>query len=195
MTERPTRAQQQARTREKLLDSAETLFGDKGIHQTSLDEIATGAGLTKGAIYANFGSKKDLIAAIMQRKIDSDDPVRPRESAESYLKLIGDSWTESVDLPETRRFAMVFCELWLHGMRDAGDGESLRQWLQAVRNFHAQDAETLGLGDAPQVTAAMLLALDIGLGLQHLVDPDAVPADMFARASQALLGVLTKPEE
>ncbi|WP_067505423.1 TetR/AcrR family transcriptional regulator [Actinoplanes sp. TFC3] len=195
MTERLTRAQQQAQTREKLLDSAETLFGDKGIHQTSLDQIAANAGLTKGAIYANFSGKKELIAAIMQRKIDSDEPLRPRESAGSYIDMIGETWAAHVDLPETRRFAMALLELALHGLRDKSDTETLRQWLETVRAFHARDAASLGLGDDPQMVAATLLALDIGLALQHLIDPGAVPADSFAHATSALLNALRKPEE
>lgn len=187
MTERLTRAQQQARTREKLLDSAEMLFGEKGIHQTSLDEIAGAAGLTKGAVYANFGGKKDLIAAIVARKIDDDEPVRPRMSMDDYLEQAGRTWEENVPTPEVRRFAMAFMELWLHGMRSDGDREALREWMRTVRGFHARDAEDLGLDGDPKQTAALMLALDIGIGLQYMLDPEEVPAHTYTRGIEKLL--------
>lgn len=38
-------------TKEKLLDTAELLFADQGVSQTSLQKIAQAAGVTRGAIY------------------------------------------------------------------------------------------------------------------------------------------------
>ncbi|MFI5931388.1 TetR/AcrR family transcriptional regulator [Actinoplanes sp. NPDC051494] len=192
MTERLTRAEQQARTREKLLDSAETLFGEQGIHQTSLDQIAAAAGLTKGAIYANFGGKKELITAIAERKLAEDVPVRPRESLESWIGALGGDFETSMPKPEIRRFALAFVELWLNGMRDEGSTETVRQWLRRVRELHARDAEALGVHD-PQRTAALLLALDVGIGLQSFIDPEAVPPEFYTRGIEAVLRA-TPPE-
>src|SRR4051812_49564051 len=102
MTERLTRAEQQAVTRARLLDSAETLFGDRGIHRSSLDDIAAAAGLTKGAVYANFGSKKDLIAAILERKLASDDGAGahpPAGSLPAWADHLGASYEANVGRP------------------------------------------------------------------------------------------------
>ena len=57
------------RTRERLLDAAAVVFARRGIEAASLDEVAEAAGYTKGAIYSNFSSKTDLIAALMDRRI------------------------------------------------------------------------------------------------------------------------------
>ncbi|MFI7600846.1 TetR family transcriptional regulator [Actinoplanes sp. NPDC049681] len=196
MAERLTRAQQQERTRERLLDSAETLFGDRGIHRTTLDDIAAAAGLTKGAIYANFGGKTDLIAALLQRKLDGEEPVRSRMTAESWVKSMGESYEAHAPTPEVRRFAMAFVELWLFGMRDESHRGLFREWLRTVRAHLAEDAAVLGdrLPLPTDQAAALLLALDIGVALQYLTDPEAVPVTTYTRGVEALMGLpVTRP--
>ncbi|MEU7908873.1 TetR family transcriptional regulator [Actinoplanes sp. NPDC049118] len=190
MTERLTRVQQQAVTRARLLDAAETLFGDRGIHQTSLDGIAAAAGLTKGAIYANFGSKGDLIAAILERKLGADEPEPPSASLAAWAGRLGDTYESAVDRPEIRRFALAFVELWLYGMRDGSARAPLAQWLQSVRDANAREAAELA-DDLPlpaDQLAAVLLALDIGVSLQRLLDPRAVPVEVYTAGLKAILG-------
>ncbi|MCA3028200.1 MAG: TetR family transcriptional regulator [Rhodocyclaceae bacterium] len=54
-------------TRNRLLDTAERVFNDHGVSRTSLAEIATAAGVTRGAIYWHFKNKLDLFDAMMDR--------------------------------------------------------------------------------------------------------------------------------
>ena len=54
-------------TRHRLLDAAETLFQARGVSRTSLQDIATEAGATRGAIYWHFQDKADLFNAMMER--------------------------------------------------------------------------------------------------------------------------------
>ena len=60
------REEYSAATRRALLDSATTLFAERGYARTSLDEIAAGARVTKGALYGHFGSKQDLFRAVLE---------------------------------------------------------------------------------------------------------------------------------
>lgn len=53
------------RTRARLLGAAREAIAEKGLHATTLDEIAARAGLTKGAIYDNFASKDELFMALV----------------------------------------------------------------------------------------------------------------------------------
>lgn len=53
-------------TRRALLDSATELFVVQGFTQTSLDEVATKARVTKGAIYHHFPSKQALFEAVSE---------------------------------------------------------------------------------------------------------------------------------
>jgi AcrR family transcriptional regulator len=63
-----TRAQAQARTRELVLQEAEKLFLAKGLHATTVAEIAKGARRTQGSIYGNFDSKEALCLAVLERR-------------------------------------------------------------------------------------------------------------------------------
>lgn len=54
-------------TRQKLLDTAESLFQANGVSRTSLQDIATGAGTTRGAIYWHFKDKADMFNAMLER--------------------------------------------------------------------------------------------------------------------------------
>lgn len=51
-------------TRLQLLEAAERLFSERGVAHTTLNDIATHAGLTRGAIYWHFQNKTDLIHAL-----------------------------------------------------------------------------------------------------------------------------------
>ena len=66
----PRRTKAEAeQTRHSLLDAAETLFLERGVSRTSLQDIATAAGTTRGAIYWHFKDKADLFNAMMERVV------------------------------------------------------------------------------------------------------------------------------
>jgi TetR/AcrR family acrAB operon transcriptional repressor len=54
-------------TRNRILDTAERVFLEKGVSRSSLDDIAEAAGVTRGAIYWHFKNKADLFEAMMER--------------------------------------------------------------------------------------------------------------------------------
>ena len=49
-----------------ILKAAETLFAQKGYHQTSIEEIADLAEVSTGAVYLYFKNKEDLLITLMQ---------------------------------------------------------------------------------------------------------------------------------
>ena len=50
-----------------LLDAAEQVFYDKGVAQTTLNDIAAAAGMTRGAIYWHFKDKADVLQALFKQ--------------------------------------------------------------------------------------------------------------------------------
>jgi TetR/AcrR family acrAB operon transcriptional repressor len=56
-----------AATRDSILDAAEQLFVQQGVSRTTLQHIATAAGVTRGAIYWHFDDKAVLFNAMMDR--------------------------------------------------------------------------------------------------------------------------------
>ncbi|MGC4389228.1 MULTISPECIES: TetR family transcriptional regulator [unclassified Agrobacterium] len=53
-------------TRQAILAAAERVFFKKGVANSSLDEVAAAAGVTRGAIYWHFSSKSDLFIGLYQ---------------------------------------------------------------------------------------------------------------------------------
>jgi len=49
--------------RQRIIHSATELFGEKGFEQVLTDEVASRAGVGKGSVYRQFGSKEQLYAA------------------------------------------------------------------------------------------------------------------------------------
>ena len=54
---------------DEVLDAALTLFAAKGFAQTSVEEVARAAGLSKAAVYLYFPSKKALLAGLVRRAV------------------------------------------------------------------------------------------------------------------------------
>ncbi|MEH4693978.1 TetR/AcrR family transcriptional regulator [Atlantibacter hermannii] len=73
--------------RAKLIAAARKAFAEKGFAAASMDDITASVGLTRGALYHNFGDKKGLLAAVVAQ-IDGDMAQRAREMAAST----GDEW-------------------------------------------------------------------------------------------------------
>ncbi|MDQ0661559.1 AcrR family transcriptional regulator [Arthrobacter ulcerisalmonis] len=76
MTTEPTAAAKGLRpsrtnaTRQKLFDASMELIGERGAAGVTVDEIAAAAGVSKGTVYYNFGSKSELIAQLLRHGVD-----------------------------------------------------------------------------------------------------------------------------
>jgi AcrR family transcriptional regulator len=62
---RRTQADRSATTRAALVEAARELFAEKGFAETSRDQIAQRAGVTRGALYHHFESKTAVAAAVV----------------------------------------------------------------------------------------------------------------------------------
>src|SRR6476646_7446205 len=65
-----TPERRRAMTRQHLLDAAAIVFTRNGFHGSTLDEVASTAGFTKGAVYSNFTSKDDLFLALLDDRME-----------------------------------------------------------------------------------------------------------------------------
>lgn len=67
-TEAPRLNRRQAakvRTRQKVLDAARQLFAERGYEPATIRDIAKGAGMSTGAVFANFQDKAELFEAVL----------------------------------------------------------------------------------------------------------------------------------
>jgi AcrR family transcriptional regulator len=58
-----------ATTRDRILDSAEALFAERGLAGTSVRDIAAESGLTAASLYNHFASKEALYEAVLERGV------------------------------------------------------------------------------------------------------------------------------
>jgi len=71
------RREQVEQTRAKLIQSARLTFANQGYAASSMDELTADAGLTRGALYHNFGGKKGLLQAVIDQ-LDTEMLARMR---------------------------------------------------------------------------------------------------------------------
>lgn len=97
----PRRSMRRLREKENrsntLLKAAETLFGQKGYHQTSIEEIADLAEVSTGAVYFYFKNKEELLIKLMQ------------EIGHDLRKALGEEYRKSeFSLDSFRNVAFAF---------------------------------------------------------------------------------------
>ncbi len=71
------RAEMMEETRAKLIQAARKAFAAKGYAGSSMDDLTAEAGLTRGALYHNFGDKKGLLQAVIDQ-MDAEILLRMR---------------------------------------------------------------------------------------------------------------------
>jgi len=69
---KPARRRAPAASRDAILDAALRCFAKRGYHETSVDDIAARARLSKGAIYWHFAGKRELFLALIDRALEYD---------------------------------------------------------------------------------------------------------------------------
>ena len=85
------------RTRAKLIEVAAQVIGEKGYERVTLEEVATRAGMTRGAIYGNFKNREDLILAVVGTRWQPIAPDwRPGASLKEQMRLLGEAVVASV---------------------------------------------------------------------------------------------------
>jgi AcrR family transcriptional regulator len=91
------KTRQSEQTREALLSRCLQLFAERGFSNTSVDDIARAAGVTKGAMYWHFRSKDEIFHAILDRIRQRWHevvhlPVSERRCPEAQLAQLFDSY-------------------------------------------------------------------------------------------------------
>lgn len=56
--------------RQRILDAAIELFGERGYHAAGIDDIGAAAGITGPGVYRHFPSKLDMLVAVFERTAD-----------------------------------------------------------------------------------------------------------------------------
>jgi AcrR family transcriptional regulator len=199
-SKRRTRAEKQAETRERLLESGEEVFRRRGFTGSTVEEITEAAGFSRGAFYSNFESREQLFIELLHRRV-YDEFTRMLEGAPR--KRTARAQMRSTAREFARRYEhgqRWLFELWLECLAYAARHPEFASlpatFWRGNRALTARIIESVyeQAGARPPVAAkdiaTALTALDIGLAVQNLVDPEEVPLDLYPKLYDLLFGPL-----
>jgi len=163
-----------AATRDSILDAAEKLFVEQGVSRTTLQHIATAAGVTRGAIYWHFDDKGALFNAMMERailpleaemqvldQVESDDPL---VDLRNHMLAVLD---RTVNDPGARR---VF-EIATLKVEFVGEMDAVRQRRQDnLANWKSRAERRIRLAIDKGLISRDIDAARVALGLWTMID-------------------------
>jgi AcrR family transcriptional regulator len=176
---RSRQAERTEATRQKLLAAAERIFARDGFEAARLEDIAAGAGYTRGAFYANFGGKEEIFFALLEQwvrqRIDSITAVLLRQKTpQQKLAALRRHYAA---IAKDRRLVLISLEFKLFALRHPEAHARLRDRHRRMRakwgELFSELLQALGrtLPISNPAASACCLALAQGLLLEQLVDP------------------------
>lgn len=174
---------------------------ERGFGAASVEAIAAAAGFSRGAFYSNFATKEELFLELLQDRVYKGYREMMERQGERAQMTVGQrlDWAAK-ELAERQRGeeGRWLFELWLellaHAARDREFAALAASFWSGNRVLLAQLTEEtyaeLGLEmptEAKHLATAQI-ALDIGLAVQHMVDPEAVPLDVYPELWRVLFG-------
>ncbi len=198
---RLSRAESQAQTRRELLDAAARVFVRRGFAGSSVEEISAEAGYTRGAFYSNFKSRDEVLVEVLRDRVYKRYANMVQEGLQDLRRVptlhdLG----EILAGMQAERESQWLWRLWLECLAQAGRDENVRELAATFwRGNRAGTATLIEQANPEQATRAKaistaLIALDIGLAIQHYVDPDDVPLDLYPELFELLFTPLTTAE-
>ena len=153
-------------TRQQIIDEAYTLFYQSGFMRTGVDAIANAAGITKRTLYQHFGSKDELIGAVLEHQHQmSLERIRRWADCmtgkpDQMVMTLFEKLTQWANGTEWRgsgftRAAVEFADLPGHPARKAARRQKKEVEMYLVEKFAAQD-----LDDAEQLVREVLLLIE-----------------------------------
>jgi AcrR family transcriptional regulator len=189
-----TQRERTAATTTALVSAAHELFGGDGYEATSLDAVAVAAGVTKGALYHHFDSKRELFAAVFAREVE-----RLAAAARTAYLAEADPWTgfeagcraflEACRQPRTQRIVLLDAQpaLGWDTIREL-EGEMLS--MMAVGIERAISAGRIAPRPAGPLVSLLFGALCEGaMVVARAEDPSAAQTAMLAEVRRLLHGM------
>jgi AcrR family transcriptional regulator len=199
-----TRAEQQERTRKRLISAARKVFARRGYHAAKLDEVASEASLSTGAVYSNFTGKEELFLAIAELEVG--DRLREiRAVADAVERGAMPSAVAAAEfgkfIERDRDWPLLFYEFWSFGVRDTRLQKEFHQWRVSVRDVLAETLERVAnhFGvrlrfPSHQLASALGAAIN-GMAFERAADPDGMSDELFGEFVAALLGCAVAAED
>ncbi|QTR06429.1 TetR/AcrR family transcriptional regulator [Saccharothrix algeriensis] len=188
---RPTRAQSQQLTRERLVAAGRVVFLRRGYLAATVEEVAAEAGYTRGALYKHFGGKEGLWQAVLDARAQAHlSALRAAfDGASSRAELLAALAPPGPPDEEAARWSAAAAEVLAATARQPATAAAVvaaqRRHDEELAALLTRHCDRLGVGAAlpPDRTVVVLGALGAGLALRRCVDREvdaaAVTADVL----------------
>lgn len=180
------RSEMMEETRAKLIASARRAFAEKGFAAASMDDLTAAAGLTRGALYHNFGDKRGLLQAVVDQ-LDAEMAIRARDigalAGNDWEGLLaeGVAYIEMALEPEVQRIVLLDGPAFLG---DPSQWPSQNRCLQTTRQaVERLIAQGVVRPLDPEAAARLLNGAALNAALWVAASDD--PQDVLAKAVQA----------
>jgi AcrR family transcriptional regulator len=188
---RPTRDE----TRRRLFRAAAEVFAHHGVGAATVEQIAAAAGFTRGAFYSNFAGKQELAVAMLDDHLARSQAhnralLARHPDPAGFVQALRDDAGRDDDPLHTTPLLQV--ELMLYVARTPELRPVLGAHLRAMRSLVGEIAATtvrasgVDLPVGPAELGTILVAVEDGLRLHRLIDPDSTAPDAFLDALEAL---------
>ena len=173
--------------RERLLEAANELFYDEGVHTVGIDRVIERAGVAKASLYNTYGSKDELVRAYLEQRHEANAAritryleryTTPRERLLGVFEAQGETFTDS----GFRGCAFVAASAESPGEAVSRAADDYRGWL---RGLFAGLAREAGAAD-PENLARQLHMIYDGASVSARMDRDPA-VSVTARAAAELL--------
>ena len=179
------RAQMVEETRAKLIEAARKAFASKGYAASSMDDLTAAAGLTRGALYHNFGDKKGLLQAVIDQ-IDTEMLERTRAASSRAETLWLGFMTEGVAYIEMALEPEIQRIMLLDGPAVLGDPSQWPNQTSCLRTTTQMIQQLIDDGTVKPVDAE---------AAARLINGAALNAALWVAAAKDPAGVLPKAVE
>jgi AcrR family transcriptional regulator len=194
---RLTREEQRAETRQRLLDAAAKVFVKQGFQGASVEEICEQAGYSRGAFYSNFETKEQMFVELLHDRVYDEfrsvvEQVPTDIAPADRIRWVAEHLREGYSRPPEDWIFSLWLECLAHAARHPEFRSLAATFWSGTRQMGAAgiSAAYEEMGKEPPVEpkhiSTAMTALDIGLAVQHLVDPDEVPVELYPRLYELL---------
>lgn len=180
------RSEMMEETRAKLIASARKAFAEKGFAAASMDDLTAEAGLTRGALYHNFGDKRGLLQAVVDQ-LDAEMATRAHDIGAQAgndwdgLLAEGVAYIEMALEPEVQRIVLLDGPAFLG---DPSQWPSQNRCLQTTRQaVERLIAQGIVRPLDPEAAARLLNGAALNAALWVAASDD--PQDVLAKAVEA----------
>lgn len=183
---------------ERILDAAERCFVRAGFHRTTMQDVASEAGMSPGNLYRYFGSKHAMVAGLVERdRTDLASDFTSLLDAEDVIAAFTELGRKHFE-HEPREKAILCLQIWAEAARDPTFGAVTREFERDVvgrMTALLDGAQARGKISAtvdPRALAVIVATLADGLFVRRAVMPDFDPthevANVMAVIEAALQG-------